>query len=106
MYGILEETGQEVTNIRKKDILSPTAYNTYVIRGLPPGPIANPGIESLRAALNPAQSEHLFFVSRNDGTHVFTSTYKQHKEAVAKFQLDAKMREGKSWRDLQKKSKK
>lgn len=106
MYGILEKTGREVTNIRKKDILAPTAYNTYVILGLPPGPIANPGIESLRAALNPAQSDYLFFVSRNDGTHVFTSTYSEHKKAVAKFQLNAKMREGKSWRDLEKKSKK
>ncbi len=104
IYGILDKTGVEVRNIRKKDIMTPSLYNTYVIKGLPPGPIGNPGIESIRAAMNPAKSEYLFFVSQNDGTHVFTSTYKDHSKAVRKFQLDPKMREGKSWRDLKKRN--
>lgn len=104
IYGILDKTGKEVNNIRKKDILAPTNYNTYVIKGLPPGPIGNPGIESIRAALNPATSKYLFFVSQNDGTHVFTENYKAHSNAVKKYQLNPKMRQGKSWRDLQKRN--
>lgn len=104
IYGILDQTGNEVKNIRKKDILAPTPYNTYVINGLPPGPIGNPGIESIRAAINPAQSDYLYFVSQNDGTHKFTKSYKAHLKAVKKFQLNPKMREGKSWRDLKKRN--
>ncbi|MCB0377183.1 MAG: endolytic transglycosylase MltG [Bdellovibrionales bacterium] len=103
IYGILYETGQELKNIKKSDITRPTAYNTYVISGLPPGPIANPGEEALKAALSPQKTDYLYFVSRNDGTHVFTETYDQHLKAVKKFQLDATMRRGKSWRDLKNK---
>jgi len=61
----------------------PSAYNTYVIAGLPPGPIANPGLRSIDAALYPAQTEFLYFVARDDGTHVFSKTLKQHNQAIA-----------------------
>ncbi len=57
-------------------------YNTYVIKGLPPGPIANPGLSSLRAALFPADVKYLYFVSKNDGTHFFSETFAQHVQAV------------------------
>lgn len=103
LYGILAETNELKSNITKADILRPTPYNTYTVPALPKGPIANPGREALIAAINPAESEYLYFVSRNDGTHVFTSTYKDHENAVKKFQLDRKMREGKSWRDRKEK---
>ncbi len=102
LYGIMDKTGRETLNIRKKDIKERTDYNTYVINGLPPGPIANPGFASLKAALSPENSDFLYFVSRNDGTHVFTTNYKDHLAAVKKFQLDPKMKAGKSWRDLNK----
>ncbi len=87
-------------NLHKSDLSDPNPYNTYYIAALPAGPISNPGIEAIRATLNPAQHNYLYFVSKNDGTHEFTSTYGDHEKAVAKFQLDAKAREGKSWRDL------
>lgn len=103
LYGMMDKTGKEVNNIRKKDILAPTIYNTYVIKGLPPGPISNPGLASLQAAVKPASSEYLYFVSQNDGTHIFTTNYKDHQKAVNKYQKDPKMRKGKSWRDLKKK---
>lgn len=102
MYGLLEEQGRAVDNITKADILSPTKFNTYVVSGLPAGPIANPGREALQAVLQPVKSDFLYFVSRNDGTHVFTEKYEDHEKAVREFQLDRKAREGKSWRDLKK----
>ncbi len=86
-------------NLRRQDLLTPTPYNTYTIPALPIGPIGNPGREAIDAALEPATTEYLFFVSRNDGTHEFTSTYEEHSAAVRKLQLDPRAREGKSWRD-------
>jgi UPF0755 protein len=74
-------------NIRRKDLREDTPYNTYVHHGLPPTPIAMPGRGSLRAAVNPAPGKTLFFVSRGDGSHVFSETYEQHKAAVSKYQL-------------------
>ena len=83
IYGIDNFSG----NLTKKDLKTPAPYNTYTIRGLPPGPIANPGLESLRAAIFPAQSKYLFFVAKNDGTHHFSVDYKEHVKAVRKYQL-------------------
>ena len=105
LYGIFDRTGVYPKNIRKKDILEKTRYNTYSVPGLPYGPIANPGLESLKAAVNPVVSDKYYFVSRNDGTHVFSATLKQHNLAVNKFQRNRKARQGKSWRDLKKKKK-
>ncbi|MXZ49036.1 MAG: endolytic transglycosylase MltG [Candidatus Dadabacteria bacterium] len=69
-------------NIRKKDLSFPSPYNTYVVSGLPPGPIAAPGLDSIRAALEPADVNYLYFVSNGDGVHVFSSTYGDHVNAV------------------------
>jgi UPF0755 protein len=99
-YGILAETGVYPQNITKKDLLTPTPYNTYTKSGLPPGPISNPGREALKAVFEPSQTDYLFFVSRNDGTHIFTTSYEDHQKAVREFQLNPKAREGKSWRNL------
>ena len=105
IYGILDREGHLVKNIRRKDIRAWTKYNTYRVKRLPHGPIANPGREALVATLNPVESPYFFFVSRNEGTHYFSKTYKEHLQAVKKFQLDAKARKGKSWRDLKRKAK-
>ncbi len=87
-------------NIRKSDLLELTPYNTYKIPALPHGPISNPSLEAIQAVLNPADHEYIFFVSKNDGTHVFTKTYEDHLEAVQNFQINTKARQGKSWRNL------
>ncbi|MBI5141175.1 MAG: endolytic transglycosylase MltG [Nitrospirae bacterium] len=71
--------------IMKSDIRRPTPYNTYVISGLPPGPIANPGMASIRAALNPAGTDYLYFMANGDGTHQFSKTYRDHLRAVKRY---------------------
>lgn len=97
IYGMWERyTG----NIKKSDLLTHSAHNTYTIPALPIGPIANPGREAMTAAIKPETSEYLFFVSKNDGTHFFSRTYEEHNKGVRSFQLDPKARKGKSWRDL------
>lgn len=73
-------------NLRKRDLTVESPYNTYRVKGLPPGPIANPGAESITAALHPAKASYLYFVSRNDGTHHFSSTLAEHNRAVDKYQ--------------------
>lgn len=73
-------------NIRHDDLLYPTPYNTYLIKGLPPTPIALPGLDAIRAVLHPAQSKHLYFVAKGDGSHVFSATLKEHNRAVVKYQ--------------------
>lgn len=93
-------------NISRADLLDANPYNTYYVAALPVGPISNPGAEAVRATLNPAEHHYLYFVSKNDGRHIFTSTYQDHERAVAQFQLDRKARQGKSWRDLKKVEKK
>ena len=72
-------------NIRKKDLQTKTPYNTYQIYGLPAGPIANPGKDSLHAALNPSDVKYLFFVSKGDGSHYFSVDYRSHVNAVNKY---------------------
>jgi UPF0755 protein len=83
IYGIESFDG----NLTRKHLRTPTAYNTYRIRGLPPGPIASPGRAALKAALFPAQSPYLYFVSKKDGTHHFSATFREHRAAVRKYQL-------------------
>ena len=74
-------------NIRKRDLKIDSPYNTYRHKGLPPGPIANPGLKSIEAAISPIESDHLYFVSRQDGSHHFSSTLIEHNRAVQKYQL-------------------
>lgn len=83
IYGIENFDG----NLTREHLRRHSPYNTYRIRGLPPGPIANPGLASIRAALYPADTDFLFFVSRKDGTHQFSETLKAHNQAVRKYQL-------------------
>lgn len=82
IYGIEGFDG----NLTRRHLSTPTAYNTYIIRGLPPGPIASPGRASLHAALYPVSTDYLFFVSRNDGTHAFSTTLDDHNRAVRRYQ--------------------
>lgn len=71
--------------ITRADLASPSAYNTYQRLGLPPGPICNPGLAALEAAVRPAAVGYLYFVSRNDGTHAFSTTLAEHLQAVARY---------------------
>jgi UPF0755 protein len=82
IYGIKDFDG----NLTKRDLERYTPYNTYIIRGLPPGPVCNPGKEAIEAALYPPKTKYLYFVSKNDGSHQFSSTLKEHNMAVRKYQ--------------------
>jgi len=89
MYAtMLRQGGRWSNNISKKDLLTPHPYNTYLNAGLPPGPIANPGAPALSAALAPADCKDLYFVSKNDGSHVFCPDLRCHAAAVQKWQVD------------------
>ncbi len=77
-------------DIKSRDLTAPTPYNTYVISGLPPTPIAMPGREALNAVLHPDKGNSLYFVARGDGTHVFSETLKDHTKAVDSFQRNKK----------------
>jgi UPF0755 protein len=79
-------------NLRRVDLGVNSPYNTYRVTGLPPGPIANPGLASLEAALHPASTTYLYFVSKNDGTHFFSSTLAEHQKAVARYQPPVRAR--------------
>ena len=74
-------------NIRRVDLQMDSPYNTYQVRGLPPGPIAAPGRASIEAAIRPADVPYLYFVSRNDGSHVFASTLAEHNRNVQEWQI-------------------
>ncbi|MGQ9425305.1 endolytic transglycosylase MltG [Gilvimarinus sp. F26214L] len=74
-------------NIRRRHLSEHTPYNTYMIRGLPPTPIALPGREAIHAALHPAEGEALYFVARGDGSHKFSTTLEEHNKAVQEFQV-------------------
>lgn len=83
IYGMGDYNG----NITRKDLESPTRYNTYTMKGLPPGPISNTGAKAIEAALYPADTKFLYFVSRNDRTHHFSTNFRDHNRAVRKYQL-------------------
>jgi UPF0755 protein len=84
IYGLVGGKGTLGRPIKRSEIQQPSPYNTYVVDGLPPGPIANPGRASLEAAANPARTRDLFFVADGTGGHAFTETYDQHQKNVAK----------------------
>lgn len=88
IYGIKNFDG----NLTKADLERYTPYNTYRIRGLPPGPICNPGREAIQAALFAAETKYLYFVSKNDGSHHFSSTLEEHNRAVRKYQKTRRYR--------------
>jgi UPF0755 protein len=89
MYAtMLRHGGAWSQNITKADLLAEHPYNTYAVAGLPPGPIANPGGAALAAALHPAPCGDLFFVSRNDGSHVFCPDLACHNAAVQRWQVE------------------
>ncbi|MEI6209152.1 MAG: endolytic transglycosylase MltG [Desulfuromonadales bacterium] len=81
VYGTRTFSGK----VTRADIQRPSPYNTYLNRGLPPGPIGNPGAGSLQAALSPARTDYLYFVARRDGTHQFSRTLDEHNRAVRRY---------------------
>jgi UPF0755 protein len=90
IYGLVGGKGTLGRPIKRSEITQPSPYNTYVIDGLPPGPISNPGRASLEAAANPARTRDLFFVADGTGGHAFTETYDQHQKNVAKLRASEK----------------
>ena len=90
IYGVKRFDG----TVTRKDLRTAGPYNTYLNRGLPPGPIANPGLAALTAALNPSKAEYLYFVSRNDGSHTFSRTLPEHIRAVERFRRAVREDEG------------
>lgn len=89
IYGLLPNFNG---NITKKDLNNPHRYNTYQHKGLPPGPIASPGVAALRAALWPTKSRNMFFVSKNDGSHIFSRTLREHRKWVDTYQRKIRRR--------------
>lgn len=84
-------------NITKEDLKTYSPYNTYARKGLPVGPIANPGKDAMIAAIEPAQTNYIFFVSKNNGTHTFSETLQDHNKAVQKYQRDPNPELGRSY---------
>ena len=94
IYGVTEGRGTLGRGIRRSELREATPYNTYVIEGLPPTPIANPGRRSIAAALNPAEIDYLFFVADGSGGHAFAETLAEHNENVARWRaIEAERRE-------------
>ncbi|MEH2469582.1 UPF0755 protein [Nitrobacteraceae bacterium AZCC 2161] len=90
IYGLVGGKGTLGRPIKRSEIQQPSPYNTYVVEGLPPGPIANPGRASLEATAKPARTRDLFFVADGTGGHSFTETYDQHQKNVAKLRAQEK----------------
>jgi len=88
IYGVQDFDG----NLTRAHLRTPTPFNTYTNAGLPPTPITNPGMASIRAALAPAPVDYLYFVSRGDGTHQFSTNYRAHEQAVDRYQRRPKRR--------------
>ena len=86
IYGIVQTRGGFDGNIRSADLHEDNPWNTYTRAGLPPGPIASPSLDAIRATLHPADVDYLYFVARNDGTHAFSATLADHNRAVKRFQ--------------------
>jgi UPF0755 protein len=82
----MKEQGTYTGRLLKRHLKLDSPYNTYLNRGLPPGPICNPGQAALEAALYPADEKYIYFVSKNDGSHVFSRTFSEHQRAVRKYQ--------------------
>jgi len=87
IYGLVGGKGTLGRPIKRSEIMQPSPYNTYVIEGLPPGPISNPGRASLEATANPARTRDLYFVADGTGGHAFTETYDLHQKNVAKLRM-------------------
>ncbi len=83
----LKQEGKYQGRLRKKDMSLDSPYNTYLHAGLPPGPICNPGLEAIDAALSPAAENYLYFVAKDDGSHYFSRTFAEHQNAVRRYQL-------------------
>ena len=83
-------------NIRRKDLTADTIYNTYTRDGLPPTPIAMPGLASIEAALHPEKTKALYFVGKGDGSHQFSNSLVEHNRAVAKYQLKGRVKSEKT----------
>ncbi len=81
VYGVRAFSGK----VSKADIQRPSPYNTYLNKGLPPGPIGNPGSDAMKAAMNPAKTDFLYFVARQDGTHQFSRNLTEHNRAVVRY---------------------
>ena len=86
IYGIEDFDG----NIKRKHLEMKSPYNTYRIKGLPPGPICNPGMGAIKAVLYPSPADYLYFVSKNNGTHHFSSNLRDHNKAVIRYQIKRK----------------
>jgi UPF0755 protein len=84
----LQLAGRYDGNIRRADLQFDSPYNTYRYPGLPPGPIASPGRAALEAVAQPADADYLYFVSRNDGSHVFSRTLAEHNRNVREWQIE------------------
>jgi UPF0755 protein len=87
IYGVLQTHGAFDGNLRLVDLREDNPWNTYTRAGLPPGPIANPSLDAIHAVLHPEAAPYLYFVSRNDGTHQFSSTLTEHNRAVKRYQM-------------------
>ena len=89
-------------NIRRRDLRSDSAYNTYQHGGLPPTPIALPGRDAIDAVMHPQEGDALYFVSRGDGSHKFSATLEEHNQAVIKYQLKGKTKPFSSYKPADK----